>query len=201
MAQYVYEMQGTITARAGLHSEIMTDEGERIHLCPKILAIYGIKQTPKVGDRICFYASRRVDVSYHVESVRMIVSSTLDNNKLRQLKGLNRALRKSRNPDDVWSVEDIEHFTGSIESYDREKGGIIVADTGERVTFEDISLEINRFRAPKPGDMIAFSAQEVPQGWRALEIFSLGCQSKMKLRPAQVRQSTSRSRKNSRLRR
>jgi hypothetical protein len=197
MAQYVYEMQGTITAWGGLEGEIMTDEGERIHLCPKILELYGIRQAPKVGDRICFYASRRVDVSYHVESVRMIVPSTLDNNQLRQLKELNRALRKSRNPDDVWSVEDIERFTGSVESYDREKGGIIVADTGERVRFDEITLEVNRFKAPKPGDSIAFSAQEKDDGWKALAIFSLGRQSRMELSPAQRRSSKSRPRKKS----
>lgn len=199
MAQYVYEMQGTITAWADLHGEIMTDEGELIHLCPKILGLYGIGQTPKIGDRICFYASRRVHVSYHIESVRMLVPSTLDNNKLRQLKDLNRALRKSRNPDDVWSVEDIEHFTGSVESYDCEKGGIFVADTGERVTFDEINLEVNRFKAPKPGDRVAFSAQAMPHGWRALEISSLGQQSRMKLRPARARRSKSRSRKKSKL--
>ena len=136
MARNVYEMQGTIVAWGELNGEILTDDGERIHLYPRFLELFNISQNPKVGDRICFYASRRVEIQYRVEGVRMLIPSKPDHEKLRRLKQLNRALRKERNPDDVWSIEEIESFTGVVESFDRKEGGVIVADTGERVRLE-----------------------------------------------------------------
>lgn len=185
MTRDVYEMKGTIVAWGDITGEILTDDGERIYLCPQLLQFLGIKQTPKIGDQIYFYASQRIEIEYHVEAVRMLVPSAPDNAKLRQLKELNRALRKERNPNEVWSVADIERFTGAVECYDPKEGGFIAADTGERVKLDELCVRSSRFQSPAIGDRIAFSAHETASGWSAISIFSLGNQRRRPFRSPQ----------------
>ncbi|MEN9413085.1 MAG: hypothetical protein RLZZ342_172 [Candidatus Parcubacteria bacterium] len=52
---------------------VTTDCGERVVLSIARLAVLGFKRPPEIGDRIHFWARRKVEVTYQITEVRIIV--------------------------------------------------------------------------------------------------------------------------------
>ncbi len=95
-----------------------------------------VTQVPKIGNRVHFYATQKVTVSYDIKQVRVVVPQEPDPKALARLKKLNRALLQERDPDDL-SLK-VPEFTGTVESFDRKKGtGFLCTDDGDRIHLDN----------------------------------------------------------------
>lgn len=168
------EMQGTVAQWDGRDGYILTDDGERVWISQLLLYVHGNDETPKIGDRITFLASKRVEISYHLEEILAYRSAKPKKAELRRLHELNRTVELDRDPREREKISLLyaEDFTGTLESFDAKKGyGVIRCDSGpERVKIHASSLRATGYRSIEPGSTLSFSATERGDGWQAFRV-------------------------------
>ena len=167
------EMVGTVSEWNGTSGCILTDTGERVPFNHFTLRALGFEQPLKVGDRIHFWASESIKITYSLEEIRKIVPQEPDHAALKRLRDLNRALSKQQNPNT--ELHEGREFTGTVDSFDPKKGyGYIRCDGGETVLLHVTCLRASGYRNVTPGSPVHFQALERPKGWMAFRIHSLG---------------------------
>lgn len=159
------EMHGTVVSWTRFFGEILTDCGERLIFTKLTLQSCGLKVTPKVGDRVHFWASRevKVEISYFVQQIRMLVPNERNEKSLKILRDRHRAVKKRRDP----SRTVIEEFTGVLERVDRTAGyfDLRLAD-GELLRVSMAGLD-KESRLPHRGKTVRIKALELNDEWIA----------------------------------
>jgi cold shock CspA family protein len=168
------EMHGTVAQWDGRFGYILTDDGERVSISQSLLIANGHDETPKVGDRITFLASKRVEISYHLEEIHAYRVAKADKANLRRLHELNRTIALRRNPREreMIDLHYAEDFTGTLESFNATTGtGIIRCATGpERISVHICSLRAAGFKTAELGSTLSFNAVEQSDGWRVFRV-------------------------------
>ena len=168
----VCEMQGLIAEWDGSFGAILTDCGERVPFTFITFKMLGFDLEPKIGNRVHFYATQKVTVSYDIKQVRVVVPQEPDPKALARLKKLNRALLQERDPDDL-SLK-VQELTGTVESFDCKKGtGFLRTDDGDRIHLDNNYLGSKNCKGLKAGNTVQCKAVRVRDHWQAASILSV----------------------------
>lgn len=168
------EMHGTVAQWDGRDGYILTDDGERVWISRLLFLTHGSDERPKVGDRVTFLASKRVEITYQLEEIHAYRPAKRNKAELRRLHELNRTVQLQRDPREREKIDRLyaEDFTGTLESFDAKKGyGVIRCATGpERIIIHVSSLRAAGYRSAEPGSTLSFNATERVEGWQAFRV-------------------------------
>ncbi len=166
-------MSGTVTECNGGLIKIITDDGECVALHQLMLSLISRKQPVNVGDRVHFWARKRVKVTYELEELGEVVPTAPDAAEIRRLRDLNIALERRRHGDDDRELP-IEDGHGIIESYDAGEGeGVIRRDDGVSIRLHRTCLRGCGYLSAEPGSRVHFEAIARSKGWLATRILAL----------------------------
>ena len=130
------------------------------------LKVQGFRNAPKIGDRICFTARRRIQVDYHIDDIRLVAPQ-----EPRGADAIKYLVLKSQNKICT------ENQEGVVESYDAEKGyGFIVCEGDEKALVHVTALRASGIKnGLVAGDRISCELLRRPKGlqvFRVLEILT-----------------------------
>ena len=155
----------------GTSGYLITDSGERVMLYRLLLKLIGRDEPLKVGDRVQFWASKRI--TYEVRDIGTIVPEEPNAKALKRLRALHRAMEKQFNRDHELDLP-VEELAGSIVSFDPEKGyGFIRCEGGELVLLHVTCLRASGYKSAAVGSAVHIEAMERDKGWMAYRILSM----------------------------
>ncbi len=166
-------MSGTVTECSGGLVKIITDDGECVALHRLMLSILGRKQSVNVGDRVHFWARKRVQITYELAELGEVVRAPPDAAEIRRLRDLHIAVQRRRHGDDERCLP-TEDGHGVVHHYDPDEGeGIICRDDGVSVRLHRTCLRGSGYLDAEPGSRVHFEAIPRSKEWLATRILSL----------------------------
>ena len=161
------EMSGTIVEWSGRVGHIQIDCGTRLRIGRGQLTALGFRGPVGEGDRVHFYATKQVEVTYRIDRIRLIIPSTHKSKPLMRTKAKS-PLRRDLEPDDTKQI-----FKGDIEAFDPEKGyGFIRASCGKRLLLHITCLRASGYRTVPIGVNLTGEALRRPKGWQVVRVLS-----------------------------
>ena len=166
-------MSGIMTEWIGGMGKVITDAGECVCMHRFMLTLLGRKEPINVGDRVHFWARKKVHVSYDVEELGEVVSLAPNDAEIKRLRELHHALEKHRHGD-AGQYLPTEEGIGTVETFDVEKGhGCIRRDDGAAVVLSVACLRAGGYRTAAIGSRVHFEAIVRAKGLMAFRILSL----------------------------
>lgn len=156
------EMSGKIVEWNGRTGFVQTDCGLRLEVGRRLLTALGFRGAVADGDRIHFHVFKHVEVTYHIDRVRLIIPSAY---------GHKPTKRKSPRPRNAPPSAAKQIVTGVIEAFDAEKGyGYVETTCGESILVHITCLRASGYRTAPIGVKLSFEALQRPKGWHAIRV-------------------------------
>ena len=159
------EMRGTIVEWSGRVGHLQTDCGKRLRIGRGQLTALGFRAPVGQGDRVHFYATKHIEVTYHIDRIRLIIPGTTRSKPPMRTKAKSPR-RRDVKPDDTKQI-----FEGDIEAFDAEKGyGFIRASCGKLLLLHITCLRASGYRTVPMGVNLTCEALRRPRGWQVVRL-------------------------------